>query len=77
MSIDLPVAKIFEKSTSNFYIIGTLCAGMHLNTNRGCQVKGTCLNANGIQLGWANVLRDQPVLYPEDPKPPLGACAPS
>ena len=25
MSIDLPVAKNFEKSTSNFYIIGTLC----------------------------------------------------
>ena len=25
MSIDLPVAKKFEKSTSNFYIIGTHC----------------------------------------------------
>ena len=30
MSIDLPVAKKFEKSTSNFYIIGTLCVNWPL-----------------------------------------------
>ena len=26
MSLDLPEAKIFKKSATNFYMIGTLCA---------------------------------------------------
>ena len=34
MSIDLPVAKRFEKSTSNFYIIGTLCVIISLPTKK-------------------------------------------
>ena len=32
MSLDLPEAKIFKKSTTNFYMIGTLCAFLLLSS---------------------------------------------
>ena len=38
MSVDLPEAKKFEKSTSNFYIIGTLCVLQDMLGSLGCYV---------------------------------------